>query len=92
MTWLHESSRFASSHVYAGEVIEAAEAVARGSLKVETVDLPKDCLKAAGELAERHAARLSFFVMWTLARTRCCVARAEAHATDYRSPFSTYKN
>ena len=39
-----------------------------------------------------HAERLLVFVVWALARTRRCVARAEAHATGCGSPFSTYKN
>ena len=56
LTWLAESSRFARSHVYAGEVMEAVEAAARGSKKVETVDLSEEYLKAAGELAQRRAA------------------------------------
>ena len=56
LTWLHESSRFARSHVYAGEVMVAVEAAARGTLKVETVDLSEEYLKAAGELAQRRAA------------------------------------
>jgi hypothetical protein len=46
------------------------------------------CLNSAIVSAER----LSVFVVWALARTRCCVARAEAHATGCGSPFSTYKN
>ncbi len=55
-TWLKESSEYARSHVYAGEVMEVVEAAARGSMKVETVDLSEDYLQAAGGLAQRKAA------------------------------------
>ncbi len=58
-TWLAKSSRFAQSHIYAGEVteaVEAAAAAARASKKVETVDLSEESLKAAGELSQRRAA------------------------------------
>ncbi len=48
--------------------------------------------KVIGNSAFFSEERLSVFVVWALGRTRCCVARADAHATGYGAPFSTYKN
>ena len=54
--WLVESSAYARSHVYSEEVLGAVEAAVRGSQKIETVDLSKEYLKAAGSLAKTRAA------------------------------------
>lgn len=56
MTWLAESAEYGRSHVYAPEVVAAVEAAARSGQKVETIDLSKEYLKAAGRLAQKRAA------------------------------------
>jgi hypothetical protein len=53
------------SHVYTSEIFGAIEAAQRiGTDQVETVDLPKTYLQAAGSVAQKRA----MFAAWRLAK------------------------